>query len=115
MNFRIVENPDPGYDLEEVKKDYLNPEIPVKDIKKKYGITNGTWVTILKHWKKEGVPLRSPRNRDKIPKYYGKNRGRYYVTRMIKGRNYSFGGYATEEEAQAKVKELEANSWNGLL
>ena len=115
MKFNIIEKPDPTYNPDEVLIDYQNPDITVKEIKAKYGITNGKWLTLLKHWKRDGVKLRSPRNRDRVPKYYTKNRGRYYVTRMIHCRNYSFGGFATEEEAQARVKELEANNWEGLL
>ena len=35
MNFRIVENADPGYDEKEVIKDYMNHDIPVRKIKEK--------------------------------------------------------------------------------
>ena len=117
MNFRIVENPDPGYDLEEVKKDYLNPEIPVKEIIRKYGITPGTWLTILKHWKTEGVPMRSNHNRTKTPRYYYFNNRtkKWHVNRCIRGKQYNFGSYKTEMEAKERVKGLEATKCEGRI
>ena len=116
MNFRIVENADKGYDEQDVIKDYLNHDIPVREIKEKYGISDGSWVTLLKHWKKDGIPIRSGRNRDN-PRYYifDKRYGRWSVVRTIHSRTHNFGRYDTEEEAQNRVKELKENNWNGLL
>ena len=117
MNFNIIENPDPGYNIEEVIKDYMNMDIPVKDIKEKYGITKGRWQTLLKHFKDEGIPMRTNNRLNTPPKYYTKDKryNRWYVQRTIRGHQYGFGAYATEEEAQARVQELHENNWNGLL
>ena len=58
MNFKVVENHQPTYDIEEVKKDYTETDLSVKQIREKYGISQGQWLTILKHWKREGVTMR---------------------------------------------------------
>lgn len=39
MNFNIVENYDDGVDYEELKKDYLNPEMAVVHICEKWNIS----------------------------------------------------------------------------
>ena len=45
------------------------------------------------------------------PKFYRyeKRYKRYVVNKTIKSHAYYFGSYKTEEEAKARVKELEAN------
>ena len=58
MKFKVVENYQPDYDIEEVKKDYTETDLPVKEIRAKYDISKGQWLTILKHWKREGVTMR---------------------------------------------------------
>lgn len=117
MKFNIIENPDPGYNIEDVQKDYQNPDITVKEIREKYGITPGAWKNILRHWKNEGVPLRSNCRLTRKPNYYtlDKRYGIWYVQRTVKNRCYRFGGYKTEEEAKARVEELHENNWEGLL
>ena len=113
MKFKVVENHQPDYDIEEVKKDYTETDTPVKEIRAKYGISQRRWVTILKHWKREGVTMREY----KKPKFYHyeKRYNRYVVNKTINSHGYYFGSYKTEEEAKARVKELQANNWNGLL
>jgi len=47
-------------------------------------------------------------------KYYSYDKiwKRYRVARTIKGKKISYGTYATEEEAQLVVAELEKANWN---
>ena len=113
MKFRIIEKPEPTYDIEEVLKDYTETDLPVKEIREKYGISQGQWLTILKHWKREGVTMRGY-NKPKFYRYE-KRYKRYVVNKTIKSHAYYFGSYRTEEEAKARVRELEENNWNGLL
>ena len=113
MKFKVVENHQPSYDIEEVKKDYTETDLPVKEIRAKYGISQGQWLTILKHWKREGVTMRGY-NKPKFYRYE-KRYKRYVVNKTIKSHAYYFGSYKTEEEAKARVRELEENNWNGLL
>ena len=113
MKFKVVENHQPAYDIEEVKKDYTETNLSVKQIREKYGISQGQWLTILKHWKREGVTMRGY-NKPKFYRYE-KRYKRYVVNKTIKSHAYYFGSYRTEEEAKARVRELEENNWNGLL
>ena len=121
MKFKVVENHQPDYDIEEVKKDYTETDTPVKEIRAKYGISQGQWLTILKHWKREGVTMRGrnycSRKGSIFTTYYYPhgNTGRYVILRSIGGKSYYFGICNNEEEAKARVKELQANNWNGLL
>ena len=117
MKFNIIENPERNYDPEEVKREYQDWNIPVKDIQEKYDIHRSEWRTLLKQWSEEGIPLRSNRNRNSTPKYYTKDTryDSYRVMRTINSRRRYFGSYPTEEEAQKRVQELEANNWEGLL
>ena len=115
MNFNIIENPEPEYNIEEIIQDYNNYNIRVSEIQAKHGITRSTWHnTILRKLREHKVPLRDPRIHYK-PRYYYKIGKRYRVQRVINGKCKYFGYYNTIEEAQAKVKELEENNWNGLL
>ena len=112
VNFNLIEgdyNPNFPYDM--VKKAYRDG-VPVKEIRKKYGLNNGQWARFLKELKAEGLPLRGDN-----PRFYihDKTRRKYKVERVIAGKRVFFGYFETEEEAQERVEELKANSWNGLL
>ena len=58
MNFRVVENPEPEYDINEVIKDYTNLKLTVKQIREKHGIGRTRWQNILKEMEEKGVTLR---------------------------------------------------------
>lgn len=49
-----------------------------------------------------------------MTKYYSYDKiwKRYRVARRINGKRYSYGTYATEEEAQAVVEELKKVDWD---
>lgn len=123
MNFNIIDGHD-NIDYESVLRDYQNLDLTVREIKEKHGISDGRWQTITKHWKEAGIPLRGRMNRKKhryiatpfASKNYTKTTsGRYRVYKKIKGVNYNFGVFDSEEEARAKVEELRQNNWEGLL
>ena len=44
--------------------------------------------------------------------YYDKLWKRYRVTKTVNGKKTSYGTYATEEEAEAVVRELKKCSWD---
>lgn len=117
MNFRIVENQSvhDTYDLNELIEDYKNMELTVKEIREKYNLTVGQWHTVLKRIKEQGVSLRGASYRN--AKYYSFNKqyNHFRVHRVINGVHYRFGAYRTEKEAKARVDELNANNWEGLL
>ena len=124
LNFNICEK-GLEYDYEAVKNDYLDLNLSVAEIREKHGISMGRWNTIVKHFKKDGVPLRifnkHPRQRTNpcllgVKNYtFDKIHGVYVVYKTVNGKRHDFGRYLTEEEAIDKVCELRANNWEGLL
>ena len=51
--------------------------------------------------------------KNNLPKYITKNRnGKYYISRKINGRTYSFGRYTSILDATKRVKFLEDHQWN---
>lgn len=119
INFNIVEGVSvhDTYDLNELKKDYLNvEEYSVEDIKAKYGLTHGQWLTALERLKNAGV---SPRTNVRYARYYTHinyyGSVKYRVNRWINGKMYYFGRFDSEKEAKKRVEELNRNGWDGLL
>lgn len=113
--FNIIENHDlfDDFPYESLKKDYMDMNIPVIRIKKKYGVTNSRkWTKILRKLRSENVPMRF-KARDHDPKYYyyAKDCKKYVVRRVINKKLIYYGRYSTEEEAKARVQELKANGW----
>lgn len=117
MNFRIVENQSvhDTYDLNELIEDYKNMELTVKEIREKYDLTRGQWCTVLKRIKEQGVPLRSASYRNAKYYHFNKQENKFKVERILNGVDCYFGTYRTEKEAKARVDELNANNWEGLL
>ena len=62
MNFRVVENTELEYDIDEVIKDYTNTDLTVAEIQAKHNITRSQWKNLIKKFHKNGVPTR-PRGR----------------------------------------------------
>ena len=124
MNFNIIDGYD-DIDYDTLLEDYRNLELSVKEIQKKHGLTIGKWQSITREWKEKGIKLRGRQNQRKnhYPGeyigaknyYYSKSIGKYTVSKHINGKYYYFGTFGTEEEAQARVKELRENNWDGLL
>lgn len=115
MNFRIIENPDNDFDLEAVIKDYQNWDIPTSEIKEKYQITSRKYKQVIAEIKDRGIPLRPRLPLHCKYYYYKKYDKKWVVKRVFDGKAYYFGYYRTEEEAEARVKELRENNWGGLL
>ena len=67
MNFKIVENPEPDYNIEEIIQDYQNLDLTVKEIREKHGIGKSRWdKNILNQIRERGVPLRDRRTFSKV-------------------------------------------------
>lgn len=116
MNFRVIEGVEDSFDYEEIKKDYLNPELSVKSIKEKYNISNSKWDNrIIKRFKEENIPLRCRSGLGNNSKNYCKSKNRFMVYKTVNRVKYHFGYYKTEDEAKARVEELKMNGWDGLL
>lgn len=116
IRFRIIENPEPDYNIEEVIKEYLDTELTTQEIKKKHSLTTGKYSQVLMEVKRRGLPLRSSwHHQSKCKYYYYKGDGYYAVKRVFKGKAYYFGYFKTEEEAKERVKELWDNGWDGFL
>ncbi len=119
VSFRIVENPVEDYDLDEIIRDYQNLELSVHDIRLKYGFTRSNWRSVLRCMQEQGVVLRSKDKGSKAQQkgryYYRRPYGGFIVKRVINGIVYHFGTYWSEDEAKARVEELNGNGWDGLL
>lgn len=118
MNFKIVEGVSLDYD--EAKKAYLNG-IRGVNLRKMFNIGSSQYQRLLTRFREDGIiiPRKGNVSVGKQPKYYYRNlcKGRSYwtVSRTINWKRHYFGHYKTQAEAKAKVKELEANNWEGLL
>ena len=62
MNFKVIENADPTYNIDEVIKDYTNTDLTVTEIRQKHGISQSQWKNLMKKFHKQGIPTR-PRGR----------------------------------------------------
>lgn len=119
MNFTLKQTPYYSYNMDELIKDYENMELSVNEIKEKHNIGSGAWQTVLKRLKEQGVPMRGYNKPSGVRKaryyYWDKHTQSWRVYKFINGKQLGFGGYRTEKEAQARVKELKKNNWDGLL
>ena len=126
VEFNIVEST-LNEDMEEaIRQDYLNG-LRGTGLMQKHNIGRSRYCRLLKEFREEGIPVQKGYNvkpKRSKPKYYKKCRvirscKTYYtyweVRRMFNRKLYRFGVYKTEQEAQAKVAELEVNNWEGLL
>lgn len=105
--------------LDDIKKDYLYSDLTVKDIREKYGLNYSLWYLIRDYFKEMNIPLRKTGPSNNVKYYYfhkGVDRKKpWEVLRTFNGRTIFFGCYATEEEAQKRVKFLHENNWEGHL
>ena len=69
MNFKVIENADPTYNIDEVIKDYTNTDLTVAEIQKKHNITRSQWKNLIKKFHKNGVPVRKKGRQLKRKKY----------------------------------------------
>ena len=70
INFNVVENTPPRFDIEAVIHDYTSTDLTVKEIQDKHGITRSQWKNLMKKFHKQGVPIRKrgrhPKKRRRI-------------------------------------------------
>lgn len=109
----------PNILLENIKKDYLNLDYTVKDIKAKYNLKEYEWSKIRDYLVGKGMPLRKINGfsfLNKNAKYYYKTRAKTYVVKRTFNRKMVyFGSYPSEELAQRRVAELEESNWEGRI
>lgn len=112
-NFRIIEKPPSDIDMEEFTRDYLNPNMEVKDICMKYDISRNRYNKIRKEVVKETGVTHKPTavgGRD-IRFNQFKNiykielSGKYRISSYKKGETNFFGNYDTLEIA-IEVRDL---------
>lgn len=107
-------------DYDSAKQDYLNG-IRGETLREKHNMSTNSYKKFLRDLRAEGIVTmkKGGYNRNKPPKYYTKmiNHGiPYYVVKRIINKEVIYGGYFhKEEDAIARVKELEANNWDNKL
>lgn len=88
MNFRVI---DGTYEdtscFNDFEKDYLNPNIPNKELKQKYQISKG----MFKNWTKIIRDKHGIRRKPVPAKYYHTNGNNYVITKWIDGDIKYFG------------------------
>ena len=119
VNCRIIEE-DYVDRYEEMKEAYLSG-VRGKRLREMFGIGKSAYKRLLNEFREDGIEI-AHRGRVKVgstPKHYclaTYGQYRYWVVRRtINWKVYNFGYFKSEAEAQAKVRELEANGWEGLL
>lgn len=120
LSFRIVENPAPRVDMEELKKDYLNPMMDVDDICKKHDISRNYYLKLRKDVVKETGVSRKPTKVGARDIKYNKSKnisrnpfsGKYRVTHFQKGKARFFGNYDTFEIAEEVRDLLIEHNWS---
>lgn len=100
--------------LEEFKKLYNNPDLPVRLIPNELGITTCEYRQLRRTLAEKGeITLRKPMNmhkKQKSARFYSFNRwGNGF--RVIRNRVY-YGHVKTEEQAKEFVKQLEECDWD---
>lgn len=114
-NFNFIENTPVNYDL--FKKDYLNKELTVAQIREKYGIGERTY----QHFRKQVEnDTGFSRKRSKMikkgrePKYYHKNalNNNWTVRKRSKKEDIYFGAYSNEKKAKEVVEFLKKHNWS---
>lgn len=116
VQFRIVEGNDcvDTIDVEEFKKDFLDPSLSVNDICEKHNISKNNYQRL----KKEHFPdTRKPFIVNTAPicdidRYISQRDGGYVVSKRISGSQRYFGIWNTLEQARTVRDILESNNWD---
>ena len=118
MEFNIVDGEQ--IDYEEIKQAYLEG-VRGRKLREMFGIGTSQYTRILVRFREDGiiVPQKGNVVVNNEPKYYQRNmcNGICYwvVSRTVNWKRHYFGRYKTEAEAQARVKELKENNWEGVF
>lgn len=114
VTFRIIEQDTSKKEKEEYEKfiELYNEGLTTQQILNEVGLTKYKYNKHKQEALKKGNIV--PRQRYANPKYYYRTKnGHFIVSRRNPDTNIisSYGTYATEEEAQKKVRELIKNNW----
>lgn len=113
MNFNIVES---DYTTEfysiynKIKKD-LADGLKVKDIKKKYNLSDGSWRKYYKELVADGI-FKPRKKTVKEAKFYTYNNGRYHCQKFINGKKYHIGTFKCKNDAELAVKLMKECNWD---
>ena len=112
MNFNIVETnwtKEFNNTYEKIKKDYAN-EMSVKDIKSKYGLTDGKWGAYRKQLMTDG--LLQTRKEKTEPRFYSVCKTGYLVQKVIDHHKYYIATFKTESQAKKCVELMKECNWD---
>lgn len=92
-------------------KEELSNGVLVKDIKSKYGITDGAWQKYHRELVADGIT--KPRKKKmKTAKYYTIRNGKYIVQKFRKNKKEYIGSFKSEYDAQKCVKLMKKCDWD---
>ena len=119
-NFVIVENADDDIDWDELKNDYLNPHMSIKDICDKHRISRKKYYTYSKELAEEtGIPFKPTAKNNRLLEYnenkhiyYVELTGKYRLTRFRKKKTHYYGDYDSLEEAKEVRNLLMEHNWD---
>ena len=94
----------------QIKEDVKNG-LKVKEIKQKYGITDGKWISYRNELIQDGIIPKGKGKKSK-PKYYTKVGKKWIVQKTIHGSKRHFGTFYSEVEAQRCVELLKEVDWD---
>ena len=94
----------------QIKEDVKNG-LKVKEIKEKYNITNGKWISYRNELVNDGIIPKGQGNKRK-PKYYTLAGKKWIVQKTIQGSRKHFGTFHSELEAQRCVELLKECNWD---
>ena len=117
MNFKIKEQKTINYNQ---AKEAYQQGIKGKKLRRMFNLGTSQYMALLKDFRAEGLPVKTTSNKPKreIKKYYKhlcKGITYWSVSKIKNGETHYFGHYKTQAEAEARVKELKENNWEGLL
>ena len=116
MNFNIIEQnwTEEFYkNYPDIKQDLVGG-MPIKDIKKKYGLTEGRWLSYRKELINEGVITKKKAKRKGryTPKNYSYNHGFYQVQKWKNGGVVHIASFKRECDAQKCVQLMRECNWD---
>lgn len=117
VNFKVIENYDDGVDYDELKKDYFNPDLCVKQICEKWGISLKSFSKYRKLISEEtGVKRRKSNCNGKKPmsyddRYIFEYSDGYHIKKTIDGLLWTFGIFSSLELAREKRQYFEEMGW----
>lgn len=117
MNFRVIENYDDGVDYEELKKDYFNPDLNVKQICEKWNLSLKSFSKYRRYIAEEtGVKRRKSNCNGRKAmsyedRYIFKYSDGYHIKKTIDGLLWTFGIFSSLELAREKRQYFEEMGW----